>query len=358
MSIGKEKQDFKIFLKDYTVQSLRPLLTHINREVKISGIRLMKKDIIIEKISELYSSNRKLSNGVIILSPKSINVSNINLDVIKQKVQKEVIKKKVIKEVVKDVVKQATKKGIKPTKKEKVIIEKKVKDVVEKKKPAPNKKIKEHINKVEKKIIKKKKLTKKELEEIESKKKSVEATIINKLRKEGGELLEKNKGLLEATPTKMTYPGASKNKYVYLLSMLESVDGWFGEKTIRSYNEMIKYLKEEILEIKKVEKKVIKKKKLTKKELEEIEREKKYVENAKADKLRMEGEELLQKNKGLLKSIPTNRNYPGGSQNRFQALWNLLNGMSSSSDFTGMLKRIKEEILKIKKDKLKKMIKK
>ena len=254
MSIGKEKQDFKNFLRDYTVQSLRPLLTHINKEVKISGIRLMKKDIIIDKISELYSSNRKLSNGVIVLSPKSINVGNINLDVIKEKVQKEVIKKKVVKEVVKDVVKQATKKGIKPTKKEKVIIEKKVKDVVEKKKPAPNKKIKEHINKVEKKIIKKKKLTKKELEEIERKKKD--------------------------------------------------------------------------------------------------------IDEAKADKLRMEGEELLQKNKGLLKSIPTNRNYPGGSQNRYQALWNLLSNMSSSSDFTGMLKRIKEEILKIKKDKLKKMIKK
>lgn len=168
MSVDKEKQDFKNFLRDYTVQSLRPLLTHINKEVKISGIRLMKKDIIIDKISELYSSNRKLSNGVIVLSPKSINVGNINLDVIKEKVRKElykvssdkVVKKKVVKEVVKDVVKEATKKGIKPTKKEKVEIEKKVKDVVEKKKPAPNKKTKEHINKIEKKLTKKDKIAK------------------------------------------------------------------------------------------------------------------------------------------------------------------------------------------------------
>lgn len=260
MSIDKEKQDFKNFLRDYTVQSLRPLLTHINKEVKISGIRLMKKDIIIDKISELYSSNRKLSNGVIILSPKSINVGNINLDVIKQKVKKEVIKKKVIKEVVKDVVKQATKKGIKPTKKEKVKIEKKVKDVVEKKKPAPNKKIKEHINKVEKKVIKKKKLTKKELEEIEWQKKKAEGDIVKKLNKEAEELLQKNKGLLKDTATKMTYPGSAKNKYDSLLNRLGNISGWYGERTIRSYTDMIKYIKEEILKIKKDKlKKMIKK---------------------------------------------------------------------------------------------------
>tara|TARA_R110000803_G_scaffold4226_1_gene14438 strand:+ start:578 stop:1396 length:819 start_codon:yes stop_codon:yes gene_type:complete len=272
MSIGKEeqeRQDFNNFLRDYTVQELRPLLTHINKEAKISGIRLMKKDMIIDYILNLYSYERNYSSKTkeFRLYPSELVFDGINLKqkikikkVRKEVIKKEVIKKKVVKEVVKDVVKQATKKGIKPTKKEKVIIEKKVKDVVEKKKPAPNKKIKEHINKVEKKIIKKKKLTKKELEEIESKKKSVEAAIINKLRKEGGELLEKNKGLLEATPTKMTYPGAAKNKYVYLLSMLKSVDGWFGEKTIKSYNEMIKYLKEEILEIKKDKlKKMIKK---------------------------------------------------------------------------------------------------
>jgi len=248
MSIGKEKQDFKNFLRDYTVQSLRPLLTHINKEVKISGIRLMKKDIIIEKISELYSSNRKLSNGVIVLSPKSINVGNINLDVIKEKVQKEVIKKKVVKEVVKDVVKEATKKGIKPTKKEKVKIEKKVKDVVEKKKPAPNKKIKEHINKVEKK------LTKKELEEIERKKKDVENAKANKLRREGEELLDKNKGLLEATPSNLTYPGASRNKYDAL---------WYHLKRMSSssdYNSAINRIKKEVLKIKKDKlKKIVKK---------------------------------------------------------------------------------------------------
>ena len=261
MSIDKEKQDFKIFLRDYSVQSLRPLLTHINKEVKIAGIRLMKKDIIIDKISELYSSNRKLSNGVIILSPKSINVGNINLDVIKQKVKKEkvkkekikkvkkeVIKKKVVKQVVKDVVKQASKKGIKPTKKDKVIIEKKVKDVVNKKKPAPNKKIKEHINKVEKK--------------------------------------------------------------------------------------------------------------LTKKELKEIEYEKFKIESTEKTRIRMEGEELLEKYKDLLKSIPTNRNYPGASRNRYDALWYLFKNMTKIRDLNEVLKDIKEEILKIKKDKLKKMIKK
>ena len=262
MSVDKEKQDFKNFLRDYTVQSLRPLLTHINKEVKISGIRLMKKDIIIDKISELYSSNRKLSNGVIVLSPKSINIGNINLDVIKEKVRKElykvssdkVVKKKVVKEVVKDVVKEATKKGIKPTKKEKVEIEKKVKDVVEKKKPAPNKKTKEHINKVEKKIIKKKKLTKKELEEIEYKKKLVEYDKASKLRMEGEELLQKNKGLLEDIPTKMTYPNAPKNKYVYLWSMLK------GSDSVRDYTGMLKDIKKEILKIKKDKlKKIVKK---------------------------------------------------------------------------------------------------
>jgi hypothetical protein len=273
MSIDKEKQDFKIFLKDYSVQSLRPLLTHINKEVKIAGIRLMKKDIIIDKISELYSSNRKLSNGVIILSPKSINVGNINLDVIKQKVKKEkvkkekikkvkkeVIKKKVVKQVVKDVVKQASKKGIKPTKKDKVIIEKKVKDVVDKKKPAPNKKIKEHINKVEKKIIKKKKITKKELEEIEYKKRKVEADIVKKLTKQGEELLQKNKGLLKDTPNYHKYPGASQNRFDALWNMFDSISGWYGEGTIRSYNSAINRIKEEILKIKKDKlKKMIKK---------------------------------------------------------------------------------------------------
>lgn len=253
MSIDKEKQDFKNFLRDYTVQSLRPLLTHINKEVKISGIRLMKKDIIIDKISELYSSNRKLSNGVIVLSPKSINIGNINLDVIKEKVRKElykvssdkVVKKKVVKQVVKDVVKQATKKGIKPTKKEKVKIEKKVKDVVEKKTPAPNKKTKEHINKVEKKIIKKKKLTKKELEEIEWQKFKIEADKKTKIRIEGEELLEKNKGLLKEIPTNRNYPGASKDRYDALWYLFKNMT------SSKDLNEVLKDIKKEILKIKK-----------------------------------------------------------------------------------------------------------
>ena len=206
----REQQDFENFLKDYTVQELRPLLTHINKEAKIPGIRLMKKDMIINNILGLYSYERDYSSKTkqFRLYPSELIFDGIYLkEKIKKvkvkkekikKVQKEVIKKKVVKQVVKDVVKQATKKGIKPTKKEKVIIEKKVKDVVEKKKPAPNKKIKEHINKVEKKVIKKKKLTKKELEEIEWKKKYVESTEKTRIRMEGEELLEKYKDLLKS----------------------------------------------------------------------------------------------------------------------------------------------------------------
>ena len=247
--------NMRTILNNYPVKDLRTLLTHINMEKKISGIRLMKKEEIINLVEQYYNKP-KFVNGSYEFKPKTINISTKSLLEVVKKDKK--IKEKVIKEVVKDVVKETKKRGGKTTNKVVVEIKKEVKKVVEKKKPAPNKKAKEHIEKVVKEVVKKdnkltkkKKLTKKELE---FKKEIEEDNKKTKKRMEGEELLEKNKSLLIDTPTKLKYSGASKNKYDYLFHMLN------GMSSIRDYTEVIKEIKKEILKIKKDKlKKIVKK---------------------------------------------------------------------------------------------------
>ena len=150
--------NMRTILNNYPVKDLRTLLTHINMEKKISGIRLMKKEEIINLVEQYYNKP-KLVNGSYEFKPKTINISTKSLLEVVKKDKK--IKEKVIKEVVKDVVKEAKKRGRKPTNKVVVEIKKEVKKVVEKKKPAPNKKAKEHIEKVVKEVVKEEVIKKK-----------------------------------------------------------------------------------------------------------------------------------------------------------------------------------------------------
>ena len=150
-------------LKEYSVKELRLLLTHINKKTKISGIRLMKKNEIINLIKSHYSPKTVISNGEIRFTPLKMDIGDISLKEKKKKEKKEKakpvkklkekVKEKVVEEVVKDVVKEVKKRGRPPKKQEVVEIKKEVKKVVEKKKPAPNKKAKEHIKKIEKEVI-------------------------------------------------------------------------------------------------------------------------------------------------------------------------------------------------------------
>jgi hypothetical protein len=89
-------------LKEYSVKELRLLLTHINKKTKISGIRLMKKNEIINLIKSHYSPNTVISNGEIRFTPLKIDIGDISL---KEKMKKEV-KKKIKKEVKKKIKKE------------------------------------------------------------------------------------------------------------------------------------------------------------------------------------------------------------------------------------------------------------